>query len=265
MPERSSEVLPALYPEPAASGGLREALAREAVRRGRSAEPLDPVEGYGPAVAACCARGEARFAVYATNTDEREFRIEISTDSGRRWGAFGSTGDLAVVDAVLHAWREGASIGQLRCEWPLLAASPLEAAPPGRVVSTAWRLTLERSPVIRLGDAELAEALYAQPALRVFFPFPSHGGFSLLSSTADPFYEEVPRAVPSGDGLWNVVLLRSLWSPHIPSRVLGSRLGAREAAALMAANIPAGSGPAVEGGWPQPPAVMPPVLGDVDG
>jgi hypothetical protein len=254
MFEHSSEVPTELYPELAVPGGLREALAREAVRRGRCAEPLDPVEGYDPAVAACCARGEARFAVYATNADEREFRIEIFTDSRRRWGAFGSTGDLAVVEAILHAWREGTSVGQLRREWTLLAANPLEAAPPGRVVSTAWRLTLERSPLIRLGNAELAEALYAQPALRVFFPFPSHGEFGLLSSTADPFYEEVPRAVPSGGGLWNVVLHWSRWSPHIPSRVLGSRLGAREAAALIAANIPAGSGPAVEGGWPhQPP------------
>ncbi|MEV7103429.1 DUF6193 family natural product biosynthesis protein [Streptomyces atroolivaceus] len=265
MPERSSEVPPELYPELAAAGGLRGALAREAVRHGHRAAPLGPVEGYDPAVAACCARGEARFAVYATSTDEREFRIEISTDTGWLWGAFGSTGDLAVVDAILHAWREGASIEQLRRGWTLLAASPLEAAPPGRVVPTAWRLTLERSPVIRLGDAELAEALYAQPALRVFFPFPSHGQFSLLSSTDDPFFEEVPRAVPNGDGRWDVVLHWSRWSPHIPSRVIGSRLGARESAALIAANIPAGSGPAVEGGWPHPPPLETPVIGDIDG
>ncbi|MEU2668924.1 hypothetical protein ABZ622_08625 [Streptomyces sp. NPDC007164] len=32
------------------------------------------------------------------------------------------------------------------------------------MVSTAWRPALERSPLIRLGDAEPAEALYAQPA-----------------------------------------------------------------------------------------------------
>ncbi|MFB6776942.1 DUF6193 family natural product biosynthesis protein [Streptomyces sp. NPDC056352] len=263
MNERSSEALSKLYPELAAPDGLREALAREAARRGHCAEPMDSVEGYGPAVAACCARGEARFAVYATNADEREFRFEISTDSGWRWGAFGSTDDLAVVHAILHAWRQGASIDQLRREWTFLAASPLDAAPPGRVVSTAWRLTLERSPVIRLGNAELAEALYAQPTLRVFFPFPSHGEFSLLSSTADPFYEEVPRVVPSGDGLWNVVLHWSRWSPQIPSRVLGSHLSLREAAALVAANVPPGSGPAIEGGWPQP--VKSPAVGDING
>ncbi|WP_258539938.1 DUF6193 family natural product biosynthesis protein [Streptomyces ipomoeae] len=252
MNERSREALSGLYPELAAPGGLREALAGEAARRGHGAGPMDPVEGYDPAVAACSTRGEARFAVYATNADEREFRIEISTDSGWLWGAFGSTDDLAVVDAILHAWRGGASIDQLRREWTLLAADPLDAAPPGRVVSTAWRLTLERSPVIRLGNAEVAEALYAQPTLRVFFPWPSHGEFSLLSSTQDPFYEEVPRVVPSGDGLWNVVLHWSRWSPQIPSRVLGSRLSAREAAALVAANVPPGSGPAIEGGWPHP-------------
>ncbi|MFF4245884.1 DUF6193 family natural product biosynthesis protein [Streptomyces sp. NPDC001822] len=253
MIEHSSEVLLQLYPELATPGGLGAALDLEAVRRGHGGERLGPVEGFAPSVAACCTRGKARFAVYATNPDEREFRIEISTDSGWRWGAFGSTDDLAVVDAILYAWREGASIDQLRLEWPLLAAYPLGAAPPGRVVSTAWRLTLERSPTIRLGDAELAEALYAQPALRVFFPFPSHGQFSLLSSTADPFYAELPRAEPRLDGLWNVVLLRSCWTPHIPSRVLGTGLSAREAAALIAASIPAGSGPAIEGGWPHPP------------
>ncbi|MER6196727.1 DUF6193 family natural product biosynthesis protein [Streptomyces sp. NPDC001586] len=252
MIECSREVLSGLYPELAASGGLREALACEAARRGCEAGPMDPIEGYDPAVAACSTQGEARFAVFATNVEEREFRIEISAESGWPWGAFGSTDDLAVVNAVLHAWRDGAPIDQLRREWTLLAANPLDAAPPGRVVSTAWRLTLERSPLIRLGDAEVAEALYVQPTLRVFFPFPSHGQFSLLSSTKDPFYEEVPRVVPSGDDLWNVVLEWSRWSPEVPSRVLGSRLSAREAAALVAANVPAGSGPAVEGGWPHP-------------
>ncbi|MFE7767324.1 DUF6193 family natural product biosynthesis protein [Streptomyces sp. NPDC057438] len=50
-------------------------------------------------------------------------------------------------------------------------------------VSSCVRL----GPRRRSGDAELAEALYAQPALRVFFPWPSHGQFSLFSSTADPF------------------------------------------------------------------------------
>ncbi|WP_328876233.1 DUF6193 family natural product biosynthesis protein [Streptomyces sp. NBC_00287] len=114
-------------------------------------------------------------------------------------------------------------------------------------MSTAWRLTLERSPLIRLGDAELAEALYAQPALRVFFPWPSHGQFSLLSSTADPFHEEVPRVVPTVDGLWNVV---TPYSRQTSQRLLGSGLSAREAAALVAAHVPAGSGPAIEGGWP---------------
>lgn len=248
MKERSSEVPTDLYPELAEPGGLGEALAREAARRGRAVGPMEPVEGFAPAVAACRVRGEARFAVYATNDDEREFRIEISADSGWLWGAFGSTDSLAVVAAILHEWCEGASIGQLRREWTLLADDPLKAAPPGRVVSTAWRLTLERSRVIRLGDAELAEALYAQPALRVFFPWPSHGQFSLLSSTADPFHNELPRVIPTIDGLWDVV---AEGSAQTPSRVLGARLSASEAAALVAANIPAGSGPAIEGGWPE--------------
>ncbi|WP_329218094.1 hypothetical protein OG352_17845 [Streptomyces sp. NBC_01485] len=48
--------------------------------------------------------------MYATNREEREFRLEISTDTGWPWGAFGSTPDLAVVAAILHAWCGGASI-----------------------------------------------------------------------------------------------------------------------------------------------------------
>ncbi|QFR02196.1 hypothetical protein F9278_45420 [Streptomyces phaeolivaceus] len=248
MKERSSEVPTDLYPELAVPGGLGEALIREAARHGHDVGPMEPVEGFAPAVAVCRVRGEARFAVYATNDDEREFRIEISTDSGWPWGAFGSTDSLAVVAAILHEWCEGASTGQLRREWQLLADDPLKAAPPGRVVSTAWRLTLERSRVIRLGDAELAEALHARPALRVFFPWPSHGQFSLLSSTADPFHNELPRVIPTMDGLWDVV---AVGSAQTPSRVLGARLGADDAAALVAANIPPGSGPAVEGGWPE--------------
>ncbi|MFI8875781.1 DUF6193 family natural product biosynthesis protein [Streptomyces sp. NPDC055243] len=248
MKERSSEVPTDLYPELAEPGGLGEALAREAARHGHAVGPMEPVEGFAPAVAACRVRGKVRFAVYATNDDEREFRIEISADSGWLWGAFGSTDSLAVVAAILHEWCEGASIGQLRREWTLLADDPLKAAPPGRVVATAWRLTLERSQVIRLGDTELAEALYTQPALRAFFPWPSHGQFSLLSSTADPFHNELPRVIPTIDGLWNVV---AEGSAQTPSRVLGARLSASEAAALVAANIPAGSGPAIEGGWPK--------------
>ncbi|WP_424644068.1 DUF6193 family natural product biosynthesis protein [Embleya sp. AB8] len=66
----------------------------------------------------------------------------------------------------------------------------------------------------------MAEALYAQPTLRVYFPFLSHGGFGLLSSTADPYREVVPRVTPAGDGLWNVV---TPWSPETPSRTSGER------------------------------------------
>ncbi|MFF0739191.1 DUF6193 family natural product biosynthesis protein [Streptomyces sp. NPDC004111] len=247
MKERSNDVAAGPGPESAVPGGLGEALGREAARRGCAVGPLDPVAGIAPEAAARCVRGDSQFVVHASDGDEREFRIEVSRTGGRPWGAFGSTDDLAVVAAVLHAWWEGAPVGRLREEWEFLAEDPLKGAPPGKVVSTAWRLTLERSPVIRLGDAELAEALHAQPALRVFFPWPSHGQFSLLSSTADPFHEELPRVVPTFDGLWNVV---ATGSARQASRVLGADLTAGEAAALVAANIPAGSGPAVEGGWP---------------
>ncbi|MEU0948290.1 hypothetical protein ABZ379_37205 [Streptomyces canus] len=68
----------------------------------------------------------------------------MTADSGWPWSAFGSTDSLAGVAAILHEWCEGAPIGRLRREWTLLADGPLTATPPGRVVSTAWRPTLER-------------------------------------------------------------------------------------------------------------------------
>ncbi len=105
---------------------------------------------------------------------------------------------------------------------------------------------MERNPVIRLGDPELNQALYAHPKLRVFFPFPSHGQFSLLSSTAVEFHEVVPRVTPAGAGLWQVVTPPSSGA----RRELGTGLSAYEAAALVAANVPEGASPAVEGGWP---------------
>ncbi|MFI6409909.1 Mu transposase domain-containing protein [Streptomyces sp. NPDC050548] len=132
MKERSCEVPTDLYPELAVPGGLGEALTHEAARHGHAVGPMEPVEGFAPAVAACRIRGMARFAVYATNDDEREFRMQISADSGSPWVAFGSTDSLAVVTAVLHEWCEGASTAQLRREWTLLTDDPLTAAPQRR-------------------------------------------------------------------------------------------------------------------------------------
>ncbi|MFJ2740764.1 DUF6193 family natural product biosynthesis protein [Streptomyces sp. NPDC087440] len=246
MQIRSGEERAGLYPELTGPGGLAEAVARA----GRGGIPhLEAVEGFAPSVAARCVRGQAKFATYATNGDDREFRIEISADDGWPGAAFGSTDSLTVVADLLLQWYEGAPLASLRRDWPFLADDPLAAAPPGRVVSTAWRLTLERSRAIRLGNAELAEALYAQPALRVFFPWPSHGRFSLLSSTADPFHSVLPHVAPTWDGWWEVI---SEGSAEAPSRVLGTGLNPAEAAALVVSSIPPGTAPAVEGGWRKP-------------
>ncbi|MFJ1755163.1 DUF6193 family natural product biosynthesis protein [Kitasatospora sp. NPDC088134] len=248
MYERCGTAHPELYPDLVAAGSLGSALVRESALLDRRLGTLEPVDGFDAAVTACCARGKARFKVFATNQEEREFRFEISTDNGWPWGAFGSTPDLAVVAAILHAWCGGASVSSLMADWPFLASLPLDAAPAGRVVSTAWRLTLERNPVIRLGDPEIAEALHSHPELRVFFPFPSHGEFSLLSSTAVEFHEVVPRVAPAGAGSWRVVTPSSSGV----ERELGTGLSAYEAAALVAANVPEDAGPAIEGGWPPP-------------
>ncbi|MER5885896.1 hypothetical protein ABT160_18850 [Streptomyces sp. NPDC001941] len=124
MYERPRRPAAGPYPDLAATGGLPQSLARAAAARGYVVRHTGPVEGYAAEVATRCTSGEAWFAVYATSQDEREFRIEISTETGRPWGAFGSTDDLAVVAALLDQWCEGASAEQLRDAWPMLAERP---------------------------------------------------------------------------------------------------------------------------------------------
>ncbi|MFJ6784356.1 DUF6193 family natural product biosynthesis protein [Streptomyces yangpuensis] len=42
-------------------------------------------------------------------------------------------------------------------------------------VEKTWRLMSEGDPTVRRGDQAVMEAEYAEPRLRVLFPFPSHG------------------------------------------------------------------------------------------
>ncbi|KOU65120.1 DUF6193 family natural product biosynthesis protein [Streptomyces sp. IGB124] len=110
-------------------------------------------------------------------------------------------------------------------------------------VEKTWRLMLEGDPDVRRGDQAVMEAAYAEPRLRVLFPFPSHGCLTFHRNSQFPWSNDLPFIAGSASC--------SVYGPRYSS-VLGERLTPKEAAALVVANLPADCGPAYEGPWPPP-------------
>ncbi|MGW5803980.1 DUF6193 family natural product biosynthesis protein [Streptomyces bacillaris] len=114
------------------------------------------------------------------------------------------------------------------------------------VVERTWRGILERHPGARLGEPAVIEAAYAEPRLRVLFPFPSHGALTFHRNTQDPWSNDLPFIV--GD-----VESCTVYAPlGAPQRVLGLSLTPQEAAALVVAHLPPDCGSAFDGTWPPP-------------
>lgn len=98
---------------------------------------------------------------------------------------------------------------------------------------TAWRQLRERTPGTRQGDPLVIEAAHAQPQLRGFYPWPSHGTLKFLRS--GPPWGDTPQ-----DDLPFIVC----WGP--PYKVytsrytilLGEAATPEEAAALVVAHLP---------------------------
>jgi len=112
------------------------------------------------------------------------------------------------------------------------------------VVEKTWRPMLEGHPTARRGDLVVVEAAYAEPRLRVLFPFPSHGALHFHRNTQFPWSNDLPF-IASGTQSYIV------YAPQY-SGVLGEVLTPREAAALVVAHLPYDCGPAFEGPWPPP-------------
>ena len=96
----------------------------------------------------------------------------------------------------------------------------------------------------RRGDPAVIEAAYAEPRLRVLFPFPSHGALSFHRNTRFPWSGDLPF-IASGLQSYTV------YGPRY-SGVLGEVLTPQEAAALVVAHLPRDCGPAFDGPWPPP-------------
>ncbi|WP_326696392.1 DUF6193 family natural product biosynthesis protein [Streptomyces sp. NBC_01754] len=110
-------------------------------------------------------------------------------------------------------------------------------------VEKAWRLLLEGGPSARRGNAAVIEAAYAEPRLRVLFPFLSHGCLTFHRNSQFPWSGGLPFIAGGAPC--------TVYAPSYSS-VLGKGLMPEKAAALVVANLPLDCGPAFDRPWPPP-------------
>lgn len=110
-------------------------------------------------------------------------------------------------------------------------------------VESAWRLIREGDPSTGQRARAVVEAAYAEPRLRVLYPFPSHGCLTFHRNTRFPWSNDLPFIAGSEPC--------TVYGPSY-SAVLGEGLTPQEAAALVVAHLPADCGPAFDGPWPPP-------------
>ncbi|MFI6288634.1 DUF6193 family natural product biosynthesis protein [Streptomyces sp. NPDC051018] len=104
--------------------------------------------------------------------------------------------------------------------------------------------TVYRQATASSVDHGLIEAAYAEPELRVLFPYQSHESLHFSRCTRYPYTHDVPAIVPV-DGKYRVIG-RTARSPHRPVDI-GWADNPRDAVALVLARLPPGCGPAVVG------------------
>ncbi len=210
------------------SENLADALQRESQQLGLGIWPLQPEPGF-PA---------GRSAV--SQSPRGTFNVSRSDHSGFYfWFGFpgvslsdGSTSELGTIARILDAWLTQVLAIDMQARWPLIRLDRFAAArDEGNAAEMAWRMLLNRDRTFRSGDLALAEAAYAEPSLRVLFPFPSHGWFHFIRDTAPPDAEKPPVIVPTTDG-WRI------YTADI-ERVLGEADSPADAAALVVAHLPA--------------------------
>lgn len=232
-----------LYPDLAAAGGLRAALADAASQLGLDLGEIRS-EGADGAAARITAEGTGREPL-AVHLGSAGRRFVVSGWSNGVELVHGSTEDLNAVVRAAHAWRSGVALHDLRAACPFIAADELADAHergPAEAVAVKWRMLRERmapglpSPAFR----DLLEAAHAEPKLRQLYPFTSHGSLHFTTCTGFPFSWVVPFVVPQRGG-------RFLVSGPKRGTVIGEADTPEEAIALVVGNLPPDIGPAVAG------------------
>jgi Family of unknown function (DUF6193) len=177
-----------LYPDLAAAGSLAAALT-EAARRMAVEIGIRPPRNRNQLIAASIHTPRGRFGV-STGAVERWFITSLwrcGVELTR-----GNTKDLAAVVGAAATWAGGASLAELCAAWPHLGLWELAQAHergPGDAVALKWqRLRQHAAPIV----APLVEAAYAEPWLRVLYPFTSHYDLHFSRCTGFPYSFDVP-------------------------------------------------------------------------
>ncbi|MFJ9818627.1 DUF6193 family natural product biosynthesis protein [Streptomyces sp. NPDC101151] len=166
----------------------------------------------------------------------------------------GATDDLAQVARAARAWHDGQSLGDIRRAAPFVCLTGHFEVPdldPVRLVESEWQSMLQEARELEYSWQEqyqaLIEAAYAEPALRVLYPFTSHWALRFSTTTRPSLTLGSPCLTAGGDGTYGVG--NGFITPD-----LGVFKTAPEAVALAVRHLPAGFGPVTLGLPLQPPS-----------
>ncbi|MDX2854214.1 DUF6193 family natural product biosynthesis protein [Streptomyces sp. PA03-3a] len=243
QPGRSRQPLqpdPELYPDVAAAGSLRAALAQCAAENNLNVGEVRSSSD-----------GSSLIHAGITSRNPRLDRFSVDLGSAQRvfliaaWGqgvnlTNGSTSDLTELAEAAAAWHAGVTLAELQTAAPFLQVSALASAHergPEYAVAEKWRRYL--TPDL-YEDLEMLRAAHAEPRLRTLFPFTSHGALMFSRCTGFPFSQDVSAIYPLGDRRYAV---------HHRGEPFSREPGytAQEAAAVVVARMPEIWGPTVAG------------------
>ena len=231
-----------LYPELAAHGRLATALMVVAATVGLDLGVVEPSESD--------TRGWALVA--STVADRRP--MGVGTGSVERWFLVtawsrgvsmvsGKTRDLTEVVRAAAAWREGASLSQIKQAAPFVEIGDLALAHeigPAAAVDVQWHHLRQREHGAPL--RVLLETAGAEPRLRRLYPYTSHETLLFSTCTGYPYSRDVALVAPLADNRYRVFAADR-------TTQLGDVDTPAEAIRLVVAALPDDVGPAVAGTW----------------
>ncbi|MEU6851391.1 DUF6193 family natural product biosynthesis protein [Actinacidiphila alni] len=229
-----------LYPDVAAAGSLRAALARCAAENDLAVGEVRSSSDGSSLIHAGITSRNPRLDRFSVNLGsvERVFLIAA-------WGqgvnlTNGSTSDLAQLAEAAAAWHAGVTLAELQAAAPFLEVSSLALAHergPEYAVAEKWGRYLTTD---LCEDLEMLQAAHAEPRLRALFPVTSHRALLFSRCTGFPFSQDVSAIYPLGDHRYAVHHRDEPFSRQ-PDYT------AQEAAAVVVAHMPESWGPAVAG------------------
>jgi hypothetical protein len=187
---------PALYPDIAQAGSLRDALQAQFdgddLPLRAAPEPAPGWRHVGARV-----QNADRLTTAVMGKLERVFVLEFW--SRRVCMAHGRTDDLRAVAGAMNTWQSGARVRDLSSAWPFVRFSALaEAHERGEAAEYTWRQYREnpqQAPGLTHLHAFIAEAVQ-EPRLRALLPFTSHGTLGFSRTIGHPHSGDCPWVEP---------------------------------------------------------------------